>query len=36
MTHAERVRTVRGMFAFVPFSSEDHAAAKQAEIEREG
>jgi hypothetical protein len=35
MTHPERVRAVRGMFAYVPTSSEEFIARKHAELERE-
>ena len=34
-SRAERVRAARGKFAFVPFSSEDHAREKEREIARE-
>ena len=36
LTRVQRIRALRGKFAFVPFSSEDHARQKIAEIEREG
>jgi hypothetical protein len=36
LSRAERVRALRGKYAWIPFSSDDLAREKQKEIEREG
>lgn len=35
-TRAERLKSIMGKYAYIPFSSEDHARAKTREIEEEG
>lgn len=35
MTRAERVKALRGKYAWIPFSSDDHVREKHEEMERE-
>ena len=35
LTRAERVRALRGKYAWIPFSSDDYAREKRKETERE-
>jgi hypothetical protein len=35
LTRAERIRALRGKYAWVPFSSDDHVRRKREEMERE-
>ncbi|MFZ1935013.1 MAG: hypothetical protein WCB27_13350 [Thermoguttaceae bacterium] len=35
LTRAERIRAIRGKYAWIPFSSDDHVREKQEELERE-
>jgi hypothetical protein len=35
LTRAERVRALRGKYAWIPFSSDDHVREKHEEMQRE-
>jgi|WetSurMetagenome_2_1015567.scaffolds.fasta_scaffold2100741_1 hypothetical protein len=35
LTRAERVRALRGKYAWIPFSSDDHVREKHEEMDRE-